>query len=134
MQTVLTTTANQLATQHQLIQRQRKFSGDTLAQTLVLGWLADGEATLEELAQTAAALHVEISPQGLDPRFTHKTADFLLELLKASVNQVIATQPVAIEILQRFNGVYLMDSSVVGLPDELAEIWAGCPILGRAWR
>ena len=126
MQTVLTTTANQLAKEHQLIQRQRKFTGETLAQTLVLGWLADGDATLEELAQTAAVLHVEISPQALDQRFTQKTADFLLDLLITSVNEVIAAEPVAIEILQRFNGVYLIDSSVIGLPDELAEIWFGC--------
>ena len=94
-----------------------------MAQTLVFGWLADGDATLEELAQTAAVLHVEISPQALDQRFTQKTADFLLDLLRASVNEVVATQPVAIEILQRFNGVYLIDSSVIRLPDELAEIW-----------
>ncbi len=39
MQTVLTTTANQLAEKHQLIVRQRKFTGETLAQTLVFGWL-----------------------------------------------------------------------------------------------
>lgn len=39
---------------------------------------------------------------------------------------MIATEPVAIEILQRFNGVYLIDSSVIRLPDELAEVWVGC--------
>ena len=126
MQTVLTTEANQLAEKHQLIIRQRKFTGETLAQTLVLGWLADGDATLEDLAQTAAALNVEISPQALDQRLTNKTSDFLFDLLLTSVDQVIAAQPVAIEILARFNGVYLIDSSVIRLPDELAEVWVGC--------
>ncbi len=126
MQTVLTTEANQLAEKHQLIVRQRKFTGETLAQTLVLGWLADGDATLEDLAQTAAALNVEISPQALDQRLTNKTSDFLFDLLLTSVDQVIAAQPVAIEILARFNGVYLIDSSVIRLPDELAEVWVGC--------
>lgn len=126
MQTVLTTEANQLAQKHQLIIRQRKFTGETLAQTLVFGWLASGDATLEDLAQTAAALNVEISPQALDQRLTTKTSAFLFDLLKASVNQVIATEPVAIEVLQRFNGVYLIDSTVIQLPDELAEVWTGC--------
>ena len=37
MQTVLTITANQLVAKHPLIRQQRKFSGETLAQTLVFG-------------------------------------------------------------------------------------------------
>jgi hypothetical protein len=42
----------------------------TFNQTLVFGFLANPQATLEELTQTAATLGVEISPQALDQRFT----------------------------------------------------------------
>jgi len=42
------------------------------------------------------------------------------------VAQVIQTEPVAIPILQRFDGVYLSDSSTISLPNELAGVWIGC--------
>jgi hypothetical protein len=34
--------------------------------------------------------------------------------------------PASIPILQRFNGVYIRDSTVITLPKELAEVWPGC--------
>jgi hypothetical protein len=42
------------------------------------------------------------------------------------VGALIAAEPVAIPILQRFNGVHIQDSSVITLPDELAGTWQGC--------
>ena len=42
------------------------------------------------------------------------------------MKQVIAAEPVAIPLLQRFTGVYLEDSSTIILPAELAEQWVGC--------
>jgi hypothetical protein len=38
----------------------------------------------------------------------------------------VAAHPVAIPILQRFNGVYLLDSTTITLPDALASVWQGC--------
>lgn len=62
----------------------------------------------------------------MDQRFTQSSATFLSEVLSASVCKVISGEPSAISILRRFNGVYLLDSSTVVLPDELAEVWKGC--------
>lgn len=126
MQDVLTTEADAIATEIDFIKRQRKFTGATFAQTLVFGWLANPDATLDELTQTAASLGLKISPQGLDQRFTQSSATFLREVLEASVSKVISGEPSAFEVLRRFNGVYLIDSSTVTLPDELAEVWEGC--------
>src|SRR3972149_7502122 len=39
---------------------------------------------------------------------------------------MLAGNPVEIPLLARFNGVYLEDSSVISLPDELVEVWPGC--------
>ena len=55
MQTVLTTTADDAARETRFVQRESKLGGAAFAQTLVLGWLENPEATLEELSQTAAA-------------------------------------------------------------------------------
>lgn len=126
MQVVLNETADDIARKTGFVKRQRKFSGSNFAQTLVFGWLDNPDSTIEELTQTAATLGVSISPQGLDKRFTPDAAKLLQEILETAVSNVIAAEPVAIPILQRFNGVFIQDSSTVTLPDTLAVIWSGC--------
>ena len=51
-------------------------------------------------------------------------ANFLLKVLESAVVTTIESEPVAIPILLRFNGV--QDSSVTTLPDCMAVIWSGC--------
>jgi hypothetical protein len=126
MQAVLTETATKLAQETELIKRQRKLSGASFAQTLVFGWLSNPDATLNELAQTATAIGVEITPEAVFQRFTENASQFLKRMLDSSIQQVISANPVAIEILKRFSGVYLLDSSIVTLPDELSAVWQGC--------
>lgn len=126
MQVVLTKTADIIGRETGFIQRQRKFSGSGFIQTLIFGWLSNPEATLEELCQTAAVLGIEISSPGLSKRFTPQASDCLHKVLEEAVSTVIASDPVAIPVLQRFNGIHIQDSSVVTLPDELAAIWVGC--------
>ena len=126
MQVVLSETADAIARKTGFVKRQRKFSGSNFIQTLVFGWLDNPDSTIEELTQTAATLDVSISSQGLDKRFTPDAAKFLQEILETAVSTVIAAEPVAIPILQRFNGVFIQDSSTVRLPDTLAVVWSGC--------
>lgn len=126
MQTVLTKLAKRAGRATGFIKREVKLTGASFCQLLVFGWLANPEATLEELSQTAAVVGVQISPQGLDQRFSQEGAQCLYQVLQESVKQVIESEPVAIPVLQRFKGVYLEDSSTIILPDELAELWAGC--------
>lgn len=125
MQTLLNDTANKVAEENGLIKRRRKVNGANLCQTLVLGWMSNPAATLEELCQTGAAVGLEISPQGLDQRFTKETGQFLQRMLEETIAATFFVEPVAIPLLQRFNGVYLTDSSIVSLPDELRESWLG---------
>ena len=125
MQTVLTSTADSAAAETGFVQRVSKMGGAAFAQTLVFGWLENPQATLEELCQTAAAVGVVITPQGLDQRFSESATRCLQKVLEAAVNEVIVSEAVAIPILQRFAAVYLDDSSTVTLPEELAEVWSG---------
>lgn len=126
MQEVLTTQAERIAEETALVKRQRKFTGPSLSQTLVFGWLDNPDASLDELTQMAADVGVQVSPQALEQRFNQTTACFLKGLLEASLEQMIAGEPTALEMLQRFEGVYLVDGSTLVLPDELAEVWQGC--------
>lgn len=118
--------ANQLGKETGFIKRVRKFAGSTFAQTLVFGWLANGEASLGEMNQAAATVGIEVSAQGIDKRFTAEAAWFMEAELQAAVAEVIAAEAVAVEILSRFEGVYLRDSTVIDLPVVLAVIWPGC--------
>ena len=126
MRDVLTTQADLAGRNTGFIQREVKLKGSTFAQLLVFGWISNPEATLEALAQSAATLGLQITPQAIAERFSPKAADFLKSLLSHSVEQVIAAEPVAIELLKRFSAVSLLDSTTIALPQALAEVFKGC--------
>lgn len=125
MQTVLTTVADTAARATGFVQRTSKLTGALFAQTLTLGFLSNPQASREELAQTAATLGLTISQQGLDQRMTETGAACLLAVLDAATTTVLAADPVAIPLLTRFSGVFIQDSTVIGLPRTLAHIWRG---------
>jgi Transposase DDE domain len=126
LQTVFTTTAEAAAQATGFVQRRSKLSGAAFVQALVFGWLANPHASLAALAQAVAVAGVAISPQGLDQRFTEAAAAFLEEVLAAAVQAVVAAEPVAIPLLQRFTAVVVLDCSTIVLPDALGLWWPGC--------
>ena len=63
LRTLLTATADAAAHDTRFVQRRSKLTGARFAQTLVFGRLANPQATLEGLAQTAATLDLAISPR-----------------------------------------------------------------------
>src|SRR5919204_870590 len=126
LQTVFTTTADVAARATGFVQRRSKLTGAAFVQAPVFGWLANPHASIAALAQAAAVIGVAISPQGLDQRCTEVAAAFLEEVLGAAVQAVIAAEPVAIPLLQRFTAVVLLDCSTIVLPDALGLWWPGC--------
>ena len=70
-------------------------------QTLVLGWLSDPAASLDNLTSLAAQLGVSISAQGLDQRFSAHSAACLHQVLDAAVSKVIGGQAVAIPLFEK---------------------------------
>ena len=67
LQSVFTTQADAVARRTGFVQRQSKLTGAAFAQTLVFGWLGDPQASLDALAQAAAAIGVPISPARSGP-------------------------------------------------------------------
>src|SRR5438128_8884689 len=126
LQTVFTTTADAAARATGFVQRRSKLTGAAFVQALVFGWLANPHASIAALAQAAAVVGVAISPQGLDQRCTEAAAAFLEAVLGAAVQAVVAAEPVAIPLLQRFTAVVLLDCSTIVLPDALGLWWPGC--------
>ena len=124
---ILEERANVLARETGCIERQRKFSGADLLQTLVFGWLSHPDASLETLASMAATRQVQVTDTAIHKRFTKSCAHFLHAVLEEMTSVVVeASQEVPLELLCRFGAVILEDSSSIALPNELAEQWQGC--------
>lgn len=117
MQKLLTHTADEAARRCGLVQRNRKLTGSALVQTLVFGWFANPEASYDELAQTAGALGIAVSRQAIEQRLTAEAAETLKATFEGAVREAIATEPEVLPLLNRFNGVYLQDSTWIRLPD-----------------
>jgi hypothetical protein len=126
IKSVLSVVGDKVARETGFTKRESKLTGAKFAQALVLGWLNKPEATLDELSQAAAAVGVKISAQGLNQRFSSEAAALLGQVLNAALSQIIAADPVAIPLLQRFSGVIVQDSSIISLPDALVQVWQGC--------
>jgi hypothetical protein len=126
LESVFTTVADSAARATKFVQRQSKLTGAAFVQAVTLGWLAKPDASLEELAQCAAARGVRISPQGLDQRFNQRASACLREVLEAALTRVLVAEPVAIPLLQRFpGGVWVLDSTTLALPEALAQRFPG---------
>jgi hypothetical protein len=126
MKTLLTETAERLGRETQFVRRQSKMTASVFAQTVVGGWQQSPAASLSTLTQVAWTVGTRITPQGLDQRFNEHAATFLYELLQAAMATVVSANPVAIPLLQRFSAVLVRDSTIIKLPDALAELWHGC--------
>jgi len=119
--------ADQVARDTGCVQRRRKFSGASLLQTLVFGWQQHPDASLEQLASTAAVRDVLVTDTAVDKRFTPQAARFLHAMLEEACSIVVqAAHQVPLPLLRRFGAVILEDSSSISLPNELAELWQGC--------
>jgi len=80
------------------VTRKRKVPGSNFIQTLVFGWLDNPDATLEELAQTGVKVGLDISPQGLDKRFTKESSEYLMsfQAFGKVVDAVVPRIPVVV--------------------------------------
>lgn len=124
---ILEERANVLARETGCIERQRKFSGADLLQTLVFGWLSHPDASLETLTSIATSRQVYVTDTALHNRFTKPCAHFLHAVFEEMASVVVeASQDAPLELLCRFQSVVLEDRSSIALPEELAEQWQGC--------
>lgn len=126
VQRVLTVEAEALGAECGLIQRRRKFTAASLAQTLIFGLLQHPKGSWESLAELAAIRGVSVSPQAIKRRCNKRLVQFLERLCETLMQRVIAAPPALVELLNRFSGVYLLDSTTLKLPDAYAAQWPGC--------
>ncbi len=113
MQQVLGPTADRLGWETRFNQRLSKLTGSAFVQSLVFSGLDEAAITYTALQAGALDAGVAISKQGLEQRFSEKSAGLCQKVLEAAVQQVIAAQPSALPLVERFAGIYIRDSSVI---------------------
>src|SRR5260370_24417912 len=124
--------ANQLAREAGVIQRERVLAGASLLQLLVFGWLTNPQGGPSHLARFAGSLGLKLSKQAIEERFTRRTADWLLAVLRRGIQFLVCAEAVSIPLLQRFSAVLVEDGSSISLPGALKEVWRGCGGSGSA--
>lgn len=126
MQVVFGTSVDNLARATQCVQRQRKFSGASLAKTLVLTLLLRPAAKNRDFQAMAAKAGVPVTEEAIDHRFTDEWVLFLETLLRQAVSQTLAAKAAATPLLQEFSDVRIGDSTTLTLPDDFADRFPGC--------
>lgn len=117
-QSVFSDCAGEANRKSQAVQRVRKFTPGLLAQTFLLGFLQRPTANSEQLAATAAACGVDVSPQAIEQRYSSRLCEFFRELLFLMVKKSLHSDESLASILDRFTEVKLLDSSSIQLPDS----------------
>jgi hypothetical protein len=93
---------------------------------LVFGWLTNPQGGPSHLARFAGSLGLKLSKQAVEERFTIRTADWLLTVLRRGVQFLVCAQAVSIPLLERFSAVLVEDGSTISLPSALKQVWRGC--------
>jgi len=127
MQRVLTKRAKELERETGFVQRSTaQLDGPAFAHMTVFGWMDNPEASYGQLRHVAASVEVAVSSQAVAQRFGSPSAELLRQLLQEAVGEVLCSEGRVPDLLSRFNGVYVQDGTIISLPSELAEQWAGC--------
>jgi hypothetical protein len=126
LQQLLGEIAESVAEVAPIILRRRKFTAVTLAQTFVLGFLQNPQASDEQLAQVAAQCGVSVTPQAIEQRHMPQFVRYLEALFRRATTIVIGSNTALAPLLERFTRVTALDSSTITLPDSERERFPGC--------
>jgi hypothetical protein len=106
LQTLLTDVAETAARASGFIRRRRKITGAGFVRSLVLGWMADPDAKIEDLAAPLG-----VADQSLQERFNDRAVDCLRRVLAAAMGYLFEARPETIPLLRRFTAVAIDDST-----------------------
>ena len=116
VQAVFGTSIDDLARATRCVQRQRKFSGTSLARTLVLTVLLRPAAKNRDYRAMAAKAGVHVTEEAIDHRFTDELVLFLKGILQQAVSQTLAGKDSAAPLLQQGVADLEGSSGVVSCP------------------
>jgi Transposase DDE domain len=126
LQKVVGERLEELARDSGFIKRKVVVSGSGFVEALVMAFQSKRTASYSEISQAATSLGMPMSSQGMEQRLNEDAARFMKSVLEYALQEKISgVQQSAFVVLEKFNGVYLRDSSTIGLPSVLKSIWKG---------
>lgn len=128
LQACLNEDLDQLARDCRVVVRERLFTGQTLLLMIVATLLRKPDACWADFHLTAAQLGLDLSQTAVEKRFAagQPLVDFFRCALGRALHKAVAAEPSAAALFQQFTAVLVGDASTVSLPDELADLFAGC--------
>lgn len=114
-----------VAKKTKFVQKKSKLTGRKFLGAIIFSILEKREMTLSSLSQSCLDMDVEITEQGLDSRINEGSVAFLQEMAAQALEHFRLSEPLAIELLNQFTGVYLIDSSQISLPPNMSELFSG---------
>src|SRR4051794_38869947 len=126
MQSALGPELDPLGRKTGVIRRQRKFSGASLLRMLVLTLMRSPNPKPDDFVKTAAQFHIAVTAEAIEKRFNDRLLVFLRASLEHVLGHVVAADPVAIPLLNKFTAVTIGDSTSITLPDVFAVEFPGC--------
>lgn len=131
MQEILGDVARKLGKEKGFVKRQSAIDGEVFVKTIVFTALGNPSASLSEMARTSNIFGSRVTIQGLDQRFTKEASECLKGVLEEAVSKVIKKSLGKYPVLDKFEEIYVQDSTTIVLPDVLKELWRGiggdCP-------
>lgn len=118
---LFTTVADQVARDTKFIQRERGFTGAEFVRALVLGWIENSQATLEELGE-----ELGVTASALQQRMTSKSVALLRGVLEKACAFYMAAVAEDTELTARFSQIYVEDCTSIALLASLSAEFQGC--------
>jgi hypothetical protein len=118
---LFSTVANELGRETRFVKRTRCFSAAEFVRTLVLGWMANKEATIEDFAED-----LNVTPAAVQQRMNQQGVNLMRKLLEKACAFFLAAEPVDLELTRRFSGIYVEDCTSIKLMASWSEEFPGC--------
>lgn len=110
----------------QFSRRKRELTAERFVQTLVLGWLRQADASLNELAQSAQDLGCSVTGSAINERIGEAAVELLGRVLVSALRHRVQYSRLPIAAFEAFTAIHVTDSTQVGLPKALfAEFQGG---------
>ncbi len=114
-----------IAQQTGFVQRTPKLNGPDFFQSMVFTSIEQEQATLKQFAQGCLDLGIKISEQGFDNRLSPQSVAFMKEMFSQAMEQFRNKLPLPLPILHQFSHIYILDSSIIALPESLVDEYPG---------
>ena len=105
--------------------RNRELNAPRFVQVLVLGWLQQADASLNELAQLAQGLGCSITGSAINERMGEAAIAMLGQVLVRALRHRDRQPQLPIEALKSFTAIHVTDSTQIGLPSALLAEFQG---------